>query len=49
MRCGAALIFDYYGEVAAGISISGPFLRLPLDRIDAVSEVVRKKADILSR
>ena len=48
MRCVAAPIFDLYGEVIAGISISGPSIRLPLKRIDQVSKIVRGKAELLS-
>ena len=49
MRCVAAPIFNLYGEVIAGISISGPSIRLPLNRIDQVSVLVRGKAELLSR
>ncbi len=48
MRCVAAPIFNFYGEVIAGISISGPSIRLPLKRIEEVSEIVKKKAELLS-
>ncbi len=48
MRCVAAPIFNFYGEVIAGISISGPSIRLSLDRIGPVSEMVMKKAALLS-
>lgn len=48
MRCVAAPIFNFYGEAVAGISISGPTIRLSLDRIKLVSKMVKKKADILS-
>ncbi len=48
MRCIAAPVFNYYGEAIAGISISGPTIRLSLDRIDLVSKMVKKKAEILS-
>jgi len=33
MRCVAAAIFNEYGEAIAGVSISGPSARLPLDRL----------------
>ncbi len=48
MRCIAAPIFNFYGEAIAGISISGPSIRLPLERIGHVSEIVKNKAAILS-
>jgi len=48
MRCVAAPVFNYYGEVIAGISISGPSIRLSLDRIEDISALVMKKAAILS-
>jgi len=49
MRCIAAPVFNYYGEAVAGISISGPTIRLSLDRIDLVSKMVMKKAATLSK
>ncbi|PCH79828.1 MAG: IclR family transcriptional regulator [Hyphomicrobiales bacterium] len=49
MRCVAASIFNSYGEVIAGLSISGPSIRLPLDRIDQIGKLVRVKAVLLSR
>ncbi len=48
MRCIAAPVFNVYGEVVAGISISGPSIRLPLERIDQVSKIVMGKAALLS-
>ncbi len=48
MRCIAAPIFNFYGEAVAGISISGPSIRLPLERIDEVSTIVMTKAALLS-
>ncbi len=48
MRCVAAPIFNFYGEAIAGISISGPSIRLPLERIDQVSKIVMAKAALLS-
>ena len=48
MRCIAAPIFNYYGEVVAGISISGPTARLSIDRINLVSKIVKHKAELLS-
>jgi len=48
MRCIAAPIFNFYGEAIAGISISGPSIRLSLERIDQVSAIVMAKAALLS-
>jgi IclR family acetate operon transcriptional repressor len=48
MRCIAAPIFNFYGEVVAGISISGPTARLSIDRINLVSKIVMVKAEFLS-
>ncbi len=48
MRCIAAPIFNFHGEAIAGISISGPSIRLPLKRIDEVSTIVMAKAALLS-
>ena len=48
MRCIAAPIFNIYGEAIAGISISGPTIRLSRDQIKLVSEMVKSKARSLS-
>ncbi len=48
MRCIAAPIFNFHGEVTAGISISGPTIRLSLERVKLVSEMVKNKAKSLS-
>ena len=45
MRCIAAPIFNAYGEPVAGLSISGPAFRLPLDRAAALGAQVRAAAD----
>ncbi|TCP63007.1 IclR family transcriptional regulator [Rhodovulum bhavnagarense] len=42
MRCVAAPIFDMHGEAVAGVSVSGPALRLPEDGLPELArEVVR--------
>ena len=48
MRCVAAPIFNFYGEVIAGISVSGPSQRLSQDCIKSVCRIVKKKAALLS-
>jgi len=48
MRCVAAPIFNAFGEVVAGISISGPSERLSLERIGAVGALVLEQANLLS-
>jgi len=48
MRCIAAPILNGFGEVVAGISISGPSARLSLDRIPAVGAIVTRCATELS-
>lgn len=45
MRCVAAPIFNAYAEPVAGLSISGPAFRLPLDRTAAIGALVRAAAD----
>ena len=45
MRCVAAPIFDEYGEAVAGISVSGPAVRLPDAKVDALGPVVRAAAE----
>ncbi|WP_411905815.1 HTH-type transcriptional regulator BhcR [Rhizobium mayense] len=49
MRCVAAPIFDEYGEAIAGISISGPAVRLPDERVAALGPVVRTAAEELTK
>lgn len=44
MRCIAAPIFNAYGEAVAGLSISGPVFRLPMDRATALGRSVRDAA-----
>ena len=49
MRCIAAPIFNEYGEAIAGISVSGPSVRLPDARLAEIGPVVRDAADALTR
>lgn len=49
MRCVAAPIFDEYGEAVAGISISGPAVRLPDAKIDALGPAVQAAAEGLTK
>ncbi|KQV34957.1 MULTISPECIES: HTH-type transcriptional regulator BhcR [unclassified Rhizobium] len=49
MRCVAAPIFDEYGEAVAGISVSGPAVRLPDAKIDALGPAVRAAAEGLTK
>lgn len=49
MRCVAAPIFDEYGEAIAGISISGPAVRLPDERVAALGPVVLAAAEELTK
>lgn len=48
MRCIAAPIFDFAGEAAAGISVSGPTLRMSDARLEAMAEAVIAAARELS-
>jgi IclR family acetate operon transcriptional repressor len=48
MRCVAAPIFDEYGEAVAGISVSGPAVRLPDEKISSVGPVVKAAAKALT-
>jgi IclR family acetate operon transcriptional repressor len=45
MRCLAAPIFNEYGEAIAGISVSGPAVRLPDATLAALGPVVKAAAD----
>ncbi|MGO4448839.1 IclR family transcriptional regulator [Phyllobacterium sp. TAF24] len=49
MRCIAAPIFNEHGEAVGGISISGPTVRLPRDKVDVLGPVVRGTANELTR
>lgn len=49
MRCVAAPIRNLHGEPIAGLSISGPVQRLPLDRIEHIGARVRAAAQQLSQ
>ena len=49
MRCVAAPIFDEYGEAIAGISVSGPAVRLPDERVAALGPIVRAAAEELTQ
>lgn len=42
LRCVAAAIFDEFGEPVAGISISGPTVRMTDARLDALGSAVRE-------
>jgi IclR family acetate operon transcriptional repressor len=48
MRCIAACIRNIYGEVVAGISVSGPTNRLPDARIEELGSLVKKAAEDIS-
>ncbi|HHB81047.1 MAG TPA: IclR family transcriptional regulator [Aliiroseovarius sp.] len=48
MRCVAAPVFNAFGEVVAGISVSGPTARLDMDEITRICSLVRQRAGELS-
>ncbi|MCX2695793.1 MULTISPECIES: IclR family transcriptional regulator [Ochrobactrum] len=48
MCCIAAPIFNEYGEAIAGISISGPAVRLPKKRLEYLGPIIRATADELT-
>ena len=45
MRCVAAPIFNEHGEVIAGVSISGPAVRVTVMKLDEFGPMVRRAAD----
>lgn len=49
MRCVAASIFNGYGEAVAGISVSGPTIRMPDKRVREIGQLVSEAADQVSR
>jgi IclR family acetate operon transcriptional repressor len=49
MCCIAAPIFNEYGEGIAGISVSGPAVRLPKKKLEELGPLIRATADQLTR
>lgn len=49
MRCIAAPVFNEYGEAVAGMSVSGPAVRLPVEKLEQLGPLVRASADELTR
>jgi IclR family acetate operon transcriptional repressor len=45
MRCVAAAIFNEYGEAIAGVSVSGPTVRITSERLSELGPLVRRAAD----
>lgn len=48
-RCVAAPVYNYTGNVVAGISVSGPVSRLSLERIAVIAPVVQETAAKISK
>ena len=48
LRCIASNIYNEYGEAIAAVSISGPAVRLPDDRIAKLAEIVKNKAQAIT-
>ena len=48
MRCIAAPVFNNYGEVVAGLSVSGPTSRVSTDKIDTLAASVKEAAKALT-
>jgi len=49
IRCAAAPIFDYRGEVVASVSVTAPTLRLTLERLDEFAPAVVEAAREITR
>lgn len=49
MRCIAAPVFNAFGEAIAGISVSGPSVRVTPDRDNELGELVRSAANDITR
>ena len=45
MRCVAGAIFNEYGEAIAGVSVSGPTVRVTRERLSELGPLVRRAAD----
>lgn len=48
LRCIASNVYDEYGEAIAAVSISGPSVRIPDDRIDEIAHQVIAKAVLIT-
>ena len=48
LRCIAAVVFNENAEAAAAVSLSGPMARIPDERIPALGQLVRAKADAIT-
>ena len=49
MRCVAAAIFNEFGEPVAGISVSGPTVRVTPERAAAIGPLVREAAEEVTK
>jgi DNA-binding IclR family transcriptional regulator len=49
IRCTAAAIFDYRGQVVASVSVTAPSFRLSLKRLDEIAPLVVRAATNVSR
>ncbi len=48
LRCIASNIYDEYGEAIAAVSISGPSVRIPDERIEVIARQVMTKAKLIT-
>lgn len=48
LRCVAAVIYDENREAASAISLSGPAIRIPDERVPLLGDLVRKTADAIT-
>lgn len=48
LRCVAAVIYDENGQAAGAMSLSGPAVRLPDERLSLLGDLVRKSADTIT-
>jgi IclR family acetate operon transcriptional repressor len=49
MRCVAAPIYNEHGEAFAGLSISGPTVRMTDERLGELGPMVRRAAEAITR
>lgn len=49
MRCVASAIFDEYGEAIAGLSISGPTVRMTDERLGELGPMVKRAAEEITK
>jgi IclR family acetate operon transcriptional repressor len=48
LRCVAAVVFNEHGEQVGSVSLSGPAVRIPDERVAILGDLVRKTAEAIT-